>query len=397
MKEKPRLMPRPQFLGVLVAIGLLAALVAGCGGGSTSASGTSTGGSGGGESTSGYLPQMEKSVEKYFGPKGTFEEEPTTSPVRAGENRKIAVISCGQQSPACANGSDAAIEAAHKLGWQATLFDAKLNLPSAATGIRQAIAAGDEGIYVYYIDCSYIKTALEEAKKAGIPVVGSDSRDCNEIEPGSPSLYTYSIHYAGGANYDEYQEHFFVNSAEAAIVHFNGESKALIFLEEIPAAELYVEAIEKVYNRCSGCSYEFVRFPYSAIGTGLQGIAEQELLKHPETNTVIPSYEIIAQEIYPAVRASGKSSEIFTFMGEGGQGGLDLLRNGALGVSFNWPVEWEGYGAVDALGRLMLGQKPVATGQGSQLVDDEHNMPESGPAVSPVDFKAMYEKAWGIK
>jgi len=397
MKEKVRVKTQPQLLGIVVALGLMAALVAGCGGGSSSTTGAATGESGGGETSSDFLAQMETNVEGNFGPKGSYAEEPTTSPVKAGENRKIAIISCGQQSGACANASKAATEAAQKLGWQATLFDAKLNLPSAATGIRQAIARGDDGIFVYFIDCTYIKAALAEAKKAGIPVVAAESRDCSDTSPGSPSLFTYVLHYVDGADYNEQQGRFFGDSAEAAIAALDGESKALFFGEDIPTGELAEAAIEKVYDKCPDCSVEFVHFPTSAWGTRLQGIAEQELLQHPEVNTVIPGYEAIALEVFPAVRASGRSSEIFTLMGEGGETGLNFLRDGAKGVSFNWPVEWEGYGAVDNLGRLFLGQKPVPIGLGSQLIDAEHNMPKSGPAESPVDFKAMYEKAWGLK
>ncbi len=30
------------------------------------------------------------------------------------------------------------------------------------------------------------------------------------------------------------------------------------------------------------------------------------------------------------------------------------------------------------------------------MVDKDHNLPASGDFVPPVDFKAEYEKAWGV-
>ncbi|HYC80402.1 MAG TPA: substrate-binding domain-containing protein, partial [Solirubrobacterales bacterium] len=188
---------------------LLVALVAGCGGGSSSTSGGTSGGSEGDGSSSDYLSQVEANVETLLSPMGTFKEEPTTSPIKAGEGRKIEVISCGQQVVTCAEATAGAMEAAKKLGWQATLFDAKLDYPSAATGIRQAVANGVEGIFIYFMDCSNFKSALEEAKKAGVFVVAADARDCSETNPGAPSLLDYIIHYAGNADYDTYQEEYF--------------------------------------------------------------------------------------------------------------------------------------------------------------------------------------------
>jgi len=376
---------------------LLVALVAGCGGGSSSTSGGTSGGSEGDGSSSDYLSQVEANVETLLSPMGTFKEEPTTSPIKAGEGRKIEVISCGQQVVTCAEATAGAMEAAKKLGWQATLFDAKLDYPSAATGIRQAVANGVEGIFIYFMDCSNFKSALEEAKKAGVFVVAADARDCSETNPGAPSLLDYIIHYAGNADYDTYQEEYFHAIGEYMMAKTGGESKAQFVGEETPTGQLSEASLKELYAKCSGCSLEFVKYPGSAFGTRLQGIAEQELLKHPEVNSVIPGYEAVSLEVYPAVRASGRSSEIITFLGEGAEASINLLREGANGVATSTPVEWEGYAGVDALGRVMLGQKPVPMGQGVRLVDAEHNMPKSGPAGSPVDFKAMYEKAWGLK
>ncbi|HYC82874.1 MAG TPA: substrate-binding domain-containing protein [Solirubrobacterales bacterium] len=394
---------RSKLAGAIAALVLMVALVAGCGSGSSTTSGGSTGGSAaegtteGGGSSSDYLSGVEKHVETLLSTEGTSVEKPTTSPVRAGGHHKIALISCGQQAALCARGVGAAEEAAHKLGWTATLFDAKLNPPSAATGIRQAIAAGDDGIFVFLVDCTNIKSALEEAKNAGIAVVAGESRDCDETNPGSPPLFTYSLELSGGLNVVSGNREFFGAAAEYAIDKYDGESKALAFFESTANGNLTASLLEEAYAKCSGCSLEMIRFPPSAYGTRLQGIAEQELLKHPEVNTVVPAFEATALEVYPAVRASGKSSEILTFVGEGNEGGMDLIREDANGYAVPFNAEWEGYGGIDALGRLFLGQKPVPIGQGFQLIDAEHNLPKSGPAASPIDFKAMYEKAWKLK
>ena len=52
--------------------------------------------------------------------------------------------------------------------------------------------------------------------------------------------------------------------------------------------------------------------------------------------------------------------------------------------------------AVDSMNSLFRGEKPAFSGLGWQLVDATHNLPASGPWIPPVDFKAVYEKAWGV-
>jgi ribose transport system substrate-binding protein len=392
--------------GALVVFGLL--VLAGCGGGSSSSSsgGSSTqseGGSGGSTSEGGgssgeaALARMEEEIEKASGPEGTFAEEPTTSPVRAGTNKSIAIISCGQEVGACKIATEGGEEAAHKLGWKTTLFDAKSNYASANTGIRNALAEGVDGIFTYLIDCQYMKAGLEEAKEAGVPVVAGEGRDCNETSSGGEELFTYAFHYQGGLNFMEEDALYGKLAAEYAIVNKEGKSNALAFEDDVPSIKPQQEATEKAYSECPECQLKVVNFPVSAYGTRLQEIGEQNILQNPEVNSVIPSYEAAALEIFPSVRSSGREEEILTFVGEGNAGGLDLIREGTNGYSVAWPVKWEGWGSVDALGRIFLGQKPVGTGLGLQIVDAEHNLPKSGPAQTPVDFEAMYEKAWGLK
>jgi ribose transport system substrate-binding protein len=378
---------------------LFALVLVGCGGGSESDQSTSQGGSGssGSEaSSSDFLSSMEADIAKAEGPDGTFSESPTTSPVRAGSRKKIALISCGEEIGACRIEGEAAEVAATKLGWETTLFDAKSDYASANTGIRQALAEGVDGISVYFIDCQYIRAGLLEAKEQGVPVVAASSRDCNETGSSSEPLFDESLRYNGGLSIKEQLETYGRLGGEYAIVAADGKSNALAFYDSIPAIKPQEDGLKSAYADCPECQLEVVNFPESAYGTRLQEIGEQSILQNPGINTVLPSFEASALEIFPAVRSSGKEAEILTYLGEGNIGGLELIREGAHGYSVAWPVAWEGWGSMDNLGRLFLGQKPVPTGMGFQVVDAEHNLSDSGPAEAPIDYQAMYEKAWHL-
>jgi ribose transport system substrate-binding protein len=58
--------------------------------------------------------------------------------------------------------------------------------------------------------------------------------------------------------------------------------------------------------------------------------------------------------------------------------------------------EWTGWAAVDTMNSVFAGQKPKNSGIGWTLLDENHNLPSSGPYNPKVNFKAVYEKAWGV-
>jgi ribose transport system substrate-binding protein len=101
--------------------------------------------------------------------------------------------------------------------------------------------------------------------------------------------------------------------------------------------------------------------------------------------------------IAPAVQQSGRASKLYVMGGEGFQPELDLIRNHAgVNAVMISPSDWTGWAAIDTMNSLFRNEKPAFSGLGWQLVDPTHNMPASGPWNSPVDFKAIYKKAWGV-
>ncbi len=376
-----------RFLAAIAMVGALIG-VAACGSDDSSSDSTAASG----EATS--LEDTKAEVEKLLGPEGTFVEEPTTAPAPP-PNKRVTLVSCGQALSTCATSIDGAKEAAEALGWTATIFDSKGDPATAATGIRQAIASDVDGVYVYFLDCQYIQGALKEAKEANLPVVTAEGYDCSESEEGAPSLWTYQIEYLDGRGYIEQGEAWGRSIADYAIAEQEGDSKAIVFGDDTYLANLATfDGIQAGYDACETCSLEVVKFPLAAFGTSLQRIAEQELLKNPDVNTVLTTYEAVSLEVYPAVRSSGR--DLLMFYGEGGEAGMDLLRENGNGYVSGWPVDWEGWAAIDALQRIFNGEEPVNTGQGLQLVNEEHNLTESGRYQSPIDFPTMYKEAWGV-
>jgi ribose transport system substrate-binding protein len=362
--------------------------VAACGGDDNADSGS------GSSDTSGAPAFAVEGAKKALSDQGTFIEAPT-EPVKPAKNKKLMLISCGQAISACAFDTAAAAEAAKELGWKSKIYDTKGDPTNAAVGIRQAIAGKYDGIFYYYMDCDYARAALQEAKDANVPVVAAEAFDCNQIDKGAPALFTHMVEYEAGT-YIEHARAWGRAIADHSIWKQGGKAKALAFLDDTSrGSRPILQGMKDQYAKCEECTLKVVEFPFSAFGGKLQSIASQNLVKYPDVNTTLTTFEAISLEVAPAVRESGR--DILQFVGEGGEPGVELLRQGIKGYGNGYPLDWEGWAVVDAFARIFNGEKPLPSGIGVQTFDKDNHMPESGRYVPPIDFRNMYRKLWGLE
>src|SRR5215207_1682386 len=146
-------------LGCVATIGVCLALSA-CGDSSSDES--SRGASAGGDSG---VAAAKANLERLYA--GTSVPPPSDSPAPA-EGKDVWIISLAQNySPA--NLTVAATDrAARAMGWRTTIFDGKGNSETFLTGIRQAVAAGADGVVMVFIDCALVKSGAREASRAGV-------------------------------------------------------------------------------------------------------------------------------------------------------------------------------------------------------------------------------------
>ena len=386
---------RSRALGSLTALAALS-LAAAC---STSSSGGNTTPEPGasGSATASTDPALAAVY------KGTLQAPDATS--RPGvKNKKLVIISSGQSSISSSIPVNAAKEAAQKLGWDVTVYDAQLNPAQDAPLMSQAIASGADGIILDAIDCQFVKSQMEQAKAKGIMTVPIYAYDCNDpyAGKGGTSLFSGIINYGPEANKNlgAFAEKYGYAQGQAVIAATGGKAKVVFFNDPTVTVLHYTgQGFLNAIKQCSGCKIVAnVTFNGLELGPQLQQKAASVLLQHPEANAVKSPYTAATLlSIGPAVSQSGHASDLYVMGGEGFQPELDLLRNhnGVNAVMIS-PSDWTGWAAVDTMNSLFRGEKPAFSGLGWQLVDSTHNLPASGPWQSPVDFKAAYEKVWGV-
>ena len=129
--------------GVTVAVVLVTFTMALAACGSSDKSQNTTGPTPNGASSSEVLEEARTATQRAL--EGTNRPVDTTARP-AVEGKHIVVISTGQSSISSSVPSNAAVDAAKAIGWKVDLYDAKLNPSNYAPLVRQAIAAGADGI-----------------------------------------------------------------------------------------------------------------------------------------------------------------------------------------------------------------------------------------------------------
>jgi ribose transport system substrate-binding protein len=382
--------------GLVLAMGSVA-FAAACGGGSSSNSANTNQA----PTTSGKSAANQAVLDQVY--KGTLHSpDPTSRP--GVKNKKIVIISAGQSSISSSVPVNAAQEAAKALGWSVTIYDAQLNPANIPNLVSQAIAAGAQGIVADF-DCYNAKSQLEQAKAKHIVVVPIYSYDCNDPyagKPGTPPLWTGYINYGPAAMKDLglFAEQYGFAQGQAAIAATNGQAKVIFFNDPEATVLHYTgKGFLNAIKACSGCKVvDDIEFKGLDLGPTLQQRAATAILQHPEANVVkSPFTAATLLSIAPAVQQSGRASKLYVMGGEGFQPELDLIRNHAgVNAVMISPSDWTGWAAIDTMNSLFQGKTAAYSGLGWQLVDPTHNMPASGAWQSPVDFKAIYKKAWGV-
>lgn len=389
----------------LAVIAILSALtIAGCGGGSSSTSSgggtTSEGGETGESGGSGASASAQQFAAKWY--KGTF-TEPDVPPVKnVPKDEDIWIVTVGQTATSSVKSIHSVVEASNALGWKTHIYDGKFEQNEFITGMRAAIAAKADAIYVYAIDCSLITAPLEEAKAAGIPTITTQGVDCDA--EGGEKLFTYAATWSGKS-----VEEFFVTfgEAQAAWVAANEpEAKILAFVEtDVRLLVRIGEGFQKgIEEHCPKCEIiEEIAFTGTELGTKLQEKAEQVLLREPDATTISGSYDDpVTTAFNPALKNAGKTGQVSVIGGEGSVPNIDLVYEGGEAAGAGIDNYWEGYAAMDAIIRALAGEDPTLgakNGLGVQLFDKEHNLPPKGQAwsVPDINYKAAFDKAWGLE
>jgi ribose transport system substrate-binding protein len=310
------------------------------------------------------------------------------------EVQNVAIISCPLSIPSCAASAAAVNDAVILAGWWPMVIDG--GGPSGVgQAIRIAIAQAATVIVTIDANCKGLEVPYDEAALAEVPVVGLGGEDnCNPKRFASTTRWT-AEHAVG-------KRQTVVGTLQADYVFgkTTGEVKALVLNVADDATTTKIsdgftarltklgagEAVQKLALTTAEISDKSFtkKVVDAAISSGANAI-------------IVPEDDWLTTGGLAAAIASAPETSDLLVIGHGGTAAaLDIIRSGGAGLTatVGQAFDWMGWGAVDAIVRLYAGAPPVFIGDAMQVVDIDHNMPETGKYTGGIDAQEKYSKLW---
>ena len=309
------------------------------------------------------------------------------------------VMSCGESNVTCHAPAQAMVDAATAAGWNANIVDGKLSPDGFAAAIRQAVAAGANVIVPVGISCSAAQAAFQEAKNAGIVIVGGGGQDdC------SPKLWDSERLWLPTADQPTKTGMFGAfGTAQADYVYgrTNGDPKAVVInMTSQGWGQLITDAFTAQLKTLGGgevLATVDISDPESADGSFIQKVTSA-LLANPDANAlIVPTDAYLVNGLAAAINQAGLADKLTVVGNFGSAAALDMIRSGQPGITatIGDAQDWEAWGSVDTAIRMMNKQDAAYIGQTVQAVDADHNMPASGAYNGAIDWKSKFLSAWG--
>ena len=244
--------------------------------------------------------------------------------------KQVWVISCGQATEGCATTSNTAIEAGEEIGWEMTLFDGKLNPSLYSDGIRQAVAAGADGIILDAVDCAITRQALQEARDAGVKLLGIHALDCDDPAVGGEALWDGSLYY--GEDWPDFRRRlldFGATKADWIVANAGADAKIIEFRQDELLVIKYINDgfDQRIEELCPDCEIVTVDFVLADLGPPLTAKAQAALAQNPDATAVMIPYDsAVTLGIGAAIDSSGRQDELHVMGGEGFQSNIENAR-----------------------------------------------------------------------
>lgn len=259
-------------------------------------------------------------------------------------------------------------------------------------GIEQAIAQHADIISLGGTDPNLNIPQLQDAKRAGIPVVETQIYNTGEPVPGKAnSLITAqrTARFNDAARLE----------VDWAVAQSNGNAQMLVSTsnEQPPNLGIVGAMQDEMKNVCpTNCSMVVDNVPLTDWATKITPATQSSLVKHPDTNWAIPVYDAQTNYMVAGLRQAGKIGKvkIATYNGSG-----DVLRQiqqdkgDPVNMDVGENLYWNAWANMDTVLRVLAKVAPVPKGDEKTplRIFSIKNVDEAGtPAVDGKGYGTAY-------
>jgi hypothetical protein len=310
------------------------------------------------------------------------------------EVQNVAIISCSLAIPSCAASAQAVSDAVVLAGWWPMIIDG--GGPSGVgQAMRMAVAQAASVIVTIDANCAGLEVFFDEVALSETPVIalGGDD-DCAPKRIAAVTRWTPE--HAVGMRQTMVGE----LQADYAFGKVGGEVKALVLkvAGDSTTTKISDSFAAKIKSLGAGTVVQTLELTTAEISDKTFTTKVVEAAKSSGANAIIvPADEWLTTGGLSAAIAGDAKTAKLVVVGHGGTAAaLDLIRSGKAGLTgtVGQAFDWMGWGAVDAIVRLYAGAPAVVIGDAMQVVDVDHNMPETGKYTGDFDYEAKYTALW---
>ena len=267
-----------------------------------------------------------------------------------------------------------------------------------AQGVEQAVARRADLIaLVGAPDPQLLRPQLEQARKAGIPVVVGSL-----VNEGTPPFANVT------ARMDVATRGMQRLAADYEIAYSRGKANTLIVTSnEAMQAGSLVAAIQDEYATVCGpgCTTTVINVALGQWSTRLRAAVAAALAADPAISFVHPVYDGMTPFAIAGIRAAGAQRRVKVGTVDGSASVLRLIRERADGglVLFDvgTSLDWQGWANLDVILRVLLGQPVPRTQNLPRRIFDGANVVAAGSPPSPLKgygdaYRLGYRRLWGL-
>ncbi|MFJ1969518.1 substrate-binding domain-containing protein [Streptomyces sp. NPDC087903] len=300
--------------------------------------------------------------------------------------KKIDFILCGVQS--CQDLANYFTEAAKVLGWSVNKIPTQGTPQSVQAAWTQAVRDKPDAVVASGFPRSVFAKQLKQLKDMDIPVVESSTDDkagdgISILIDGPDVVDVEGRIMASWVTSD--------SKGAADTVYFDLPTYGILK----PVADTFRSDYEKW---CSGCGYDKVDVPISAIGKDMPDRVVSYVRSHPKVTHIAFSLALLNVGVPAALRAAGLQNKVHTIVNVGESTNYEYIDSGQTQAAIGFNNIENAWAQADGLARHFTGQSMKVT-QDAQLpfmlIDKDNLISTKTQFPLVADYQAQFKTLWG--
>ncbi len=370
---------------------LLAAPLAACAAGETSARGTT--------SAAADVAGAAARLERYRALPTFVPPGPPFDAVGAMTGKTVYEIPITSEVPFITAVEEGMAQATATVGARLVVYPNQGEPSQWAQGISTAIAQQADAITLFAQNPELLGPAIRQAEEAGIPVVVVRTTGEDEPCPTDPRGRRYGTTCIPGPF-----EQAGRLEADWVIKDTGGRGNVLVVTSSDATSTVsLLEGLKDEFaTGCPDCRVRFVDVPIPQWADRVQSEVASALLADRGIDYVIPIYDSMSQYVQPAILAAGAAGRVRIATFNGTPFVLKMLQEGDIvRMDVGENLAWVGWATMDQVFRLVAGQEPVRSQHTPLRVFDDTNVDEAGRPPRLDEgygraFVAGYQQLWGV-